>query len=299
MYFLLLSFHNQGDTMKLAIKDITEKKRSAQKITMLTSYDFPTARFEEQCGVDILLVGDSVGTNMLGYESVTAVTIADMVHHVKAVAAGAQRSFVLCDMPFRSFDTEESALTNARLFIAAGADGVKMEGETAVLPSIRRVAHAGIPVCGHIGYTPQTSGVRAAVQGKDFNRAIELLTIARQIEEAGASLLVLELIPEELAGFITQEISIPTIGIGAGAQCDGQVQVINDILGLSTRTFRHAKAYDNLAIRYNAAISAYINEVKQSVFPTAKNASSLAEDIRSEIVAWIEKRHASDGLHGV
>jgi 3-methyl-2-oxobutanoate hydroxymethyltransferase len=285
--------------MKPSIENICRKKSRNEKITMLTSYDFPTACMEDLCGIDIQLVGDSLGTNVLGYTGVEEVTLADMLHHAKAVRRGAKRSFVLCDMPYGSYATPELAVENARFLRDGGVDGVKMEGETAVLPMIRRVVGEGITVCGHIGYTPQTDGDRATVQGKTFERAIELIRVAREIEAAGAALIVLELIPEELAGIITRGLTIPTIGIGAGRLCDGQVQVIHDILGLSTRIYRHAKAYDTLSARYSDVISAYISEVQHGLFPTDKNVALLPDDVRAQIVAWIERhpsRELTDGL---
>jgi 3-methyl-2-oxobutanoate hydroxymethyltransferase len=284
--------------MKMSIESISAKKRANDKITMLTSYDFPTARIEDLCGIDIQLVGDSLGTNVLGYSGVEEVTVADMLHHVKAVGRGAKRSFILSDMPYRSFETPEIALRNAQLFCSAGADGVKMEGE-AIVPMIKRVAAEGIAVCGHIGYTPQTDGDRATVQGKSFTRAIELIQAAREIEAAGAALIVLELIPEELAGIITRALTIPTIGIGAGRLCDGQVQVIYDILGLSSRIYRHAKAYDNLSARYSAIISSYIADITQGLFPSDKNSIALPDDVRTQISAWINRspdRETTDGV---
>lgn len=272
--------------MKLSARDIGARKQGP-KITMLTCYDYPTALLEDKCGIDVQLVGDSVGTNLLGYSDVSQVTVEDMRHHVGAVSRGAKRSFVLCDMPYRSFETEEMAYKNASIFIEAGADGIKMEGEDSIIDTVRYVASRGIPVCSHIGYTPQTDGVKATVQGKDFKRAVELITVAKKMEKAGAFIIVLELIPEQLAREITSILSIPTIGIGAGRYCDGQVQVIFDICGISTRIFRHAKAYDNLSQRYTSLIGSYVSEVKGGIFPAEGNASRLPDNVYNEIVEWI------------
>jgi 3-methyl-2-oxobutanoate hydroxymethyltransferase len=276
--------------MKVTVQDILGIKRTGGKVTMLTCYDYPMALLEDRAGVDVQLVGDSVGTNVLGYPDEKSVTMDDMLHHLKAVARGAQHSFVLCDMPFRSYTSPEQALANARRLMAAGADGVKIEGEQAILPITAALVEAGIPVCGHIGYTPQTVGIRAEVQGKDFNRATELITAAQQIERAGACMIVLELIPEALARIITGRLNIPTIGIGGGRFCDGQVQVIHDIAGLSSKVFRHTKAYDRLGERYLELMSAYAAEVRQAQFPTERNASRLSEETLQRLNAWLAEQ---------
>lgn len=281
--------------MKLSINDIKGMK-GHDNVVMLTAYDYPTALLEDECGVDVLLVGDSVGTNMLGYDDVSQVTMADMVHHVAAVARGAKRGFVLGDMPYRSFATPELAVTNARALVDAGADGVKIEGESEAIDAVSAVVAAGIPVCGHIGYTPQTDGDRARVQGKDLERARELVQVAKRLEAAGVSMLVLELIPERLAGEITACLGIPTIGIGGGRLCDGQVQVVLDIAGLSTRVYRHAKAYGTLGEQYRGVLRAYVDEVRTGAFPTEQNVSRLPDDVYQDIHAWCEehRRGGSD-----
>jgi 3-methyl-2-oxobutanoate hydroxymethyltransferase len=276
--------------MKIDIRDLQSRKKRTDKIVMLTSYDYPSAVMEDELGIDIQLVGDSVGTNMLGYKDVSEVTVTDIAHHVRAVARGAQRSFVLCDMPYKSFETCDSALQNARFFMDNGANGLKIEGEEEAMNQIRHVASHGIPVCAHIGYTPQTDGIKATVQGKDFERARGLISIALSLEKAGASMIVLELIPEGLATVITELLSIPTIGIGAGRFCDGQVQVVNDILGLTPRVFRHAKAYANLRDIFRSAVGAYIEDVKTGGFPTEKNASSLPADVLEQVQEWISRQ---------
>ncbi len=272
-------------------KEFQEKKAQGEKITMLTAYDYPTARFQDEAGVDVVLIGDSVGRNMLGYASEIEVTMADMLHHVRAVARGVKRAYVLADMPYRSCDTSQLALDNARSLIEAGAHGVKVEGENEVLKQVAAVAGAGIDVCAHIGYTPQTDGAKASVQGKDFERARQLIDIARRLEEAGAGMMVFELIPEVLAGAITNILTIPSIGIGAGRYCDGQVQVYCDLLGLSDRIFRHAKAYDNLGERTREAFAAYVDEVKSGTFPTADNTSALPEDVARQVTDFIQEHY--------
>ncbi len=274
----------------MKFSDFLENKRRGEKITMLTAYDYPTALLQSRAGVEIVLVGDSVGRNMLGYESEIEVTMMDMLHHTRAVARGAGNAYVLGDMPYKSFDTSETALDNARKFLDAGANGIKIEGERDVLAQVAHVADAGIDVCAHIGYTPQTDGIKATVQGKDFDRARELITIARQLEDAGAGMIVFELIPELLAKEITAVLSIPTIGIGAGQYCDGQVQVYCDILGLSDKIFRHAKAYDNIGERSLEAFAAYIDDVTGGRFPTSENSSRLPDDVAQALQDWLKKQ---------
>ncbi len=273
-----------------ALSDFRAMKQQGRKITMLTAYDYPTAVFQDRAGVDIMLIGDSVGRNMLGYASELEVTMEDMVHHVRAVARGVENGHVMADMPYRSFDTPELALKNARRFLEAGAHSVKIEGEQEMADRIRYVVNSGIEVCAHIGYTPQTRG-KAAVQGKDFERARDLIEAARRLEEAGAAMVVFELIPELLAKEITALVSIPTIGIGAGRYCDGQVQVYCDILGLSSRIFRHAKAYDDLGGRYREIFAAYVQDVVSGRFPTSENSAVLPADVAAKIRAWVDKTY--------
>jgi len=265
--------------MKLSKETLRRRKNTGPKITMLTCYDYPTAKLLDTCGIDVQLIGDSVGTNILGYPDVSMVTVADMVHHIKAVARGAKKSFVLGDMPFGSFKTKTLALANARLFMQEGADGVKIETEKESVDIIAHVASSGIPVCAHIGYTPQTPGLCPSVQGKDLERARELITLAQQSEKSGAFMIVLELIPEKLSRLITDLLTIPTIGIGAGRYCDGQVQVILDTLGLSEKTFRHAKTYADGSSLVKDAAMQYIYEVRNGLFPAEINSASMPDDV--------------------
>lgn len=269
--------------------DFLKLKQQGVKLVMLTAYDYPTAMLQAQAGVDIILVGDSVGRNMLGYDSEIEVTMDDMLHHIRAVARGASGKYVLGDMPYKSFDTPDQALDNAKRFLDAGATGVKMEGEGGVLKQVAHVANAGIEVCAHIGYTPQTDGLKAAVQGKDVERAKDLITIARQLQDAGAGMIVFELIPELLAKEITAVLKIPTIGIGAGQYCDGQVQVFYDILGLSAKIFRHAKAYESLKDRFEGAFAAYADDVRAGRFPTSENSSKLPDDVALAVKEWLKQ----------
>lgn len=272
--------------MKLTASDIRARTHAGHPLTVLTCYDYPTAVVEDECGIDILLVGDSVGTNVLGYSDISQVTVADMAHHVRAVSRGAKRAFVLCDMPFNSFATAQSALENARLFMSCGANGVKMEGEGQAVDIVKHVCDHGIAVCAHIGYTPQTHA-KAAVQGRDVQRALDLVAVAHRLERAGASMMVLELIPDELAAEITRALSIPTIGIGAGMHCTGQVQVVNDVLGMSQRVFRHAKRFANIGQDMRAAVQQYAREVSDGTFPTKEHAATLPSDVLAQVVRSI------------
>jgi 3-methyl-2-oxobutanoate hydroxymethyltransferase len=274
--------------MKRTKDDLILRKKTGPKITMLTSYDYPTARLLDRCGIDVQLIGDSVGTNMLGYPDVSMVTVADIVHHLKAVARGAKNSFVLGDMPFGSFKTKELALKNAQIFMDEGADGVKIETEKDSIEKIFSVASTGIPVCAHIGYTPQTPGLTASAQGKDIGRATELLSLAKASEEAGAFMIVFELIPEKLSKLITEAIAIPTIGIGAGRYCDGQVQVILDIFGFSEKIFRHAKKYADASQLFSDVITNYISDVQNGYFPTEKNSSTIPEEIIAQVSSQLD-----------
>ncbi|MFP4416358.1 MAG: 3-methyl-2-oxobutanoate hydroxymethyltransferase [Fibrobacterota bacterium] len=274
--------------MKITVQEIKKRKHTQTPLVMLTSYDYPTACIEDRCNVDIQLVGDSVGTNVLGYESIRQVTVEDIEHHTGAVSRGAKHSFVLSDMPYNSYQTPRNALTTARRLIKAGSDGVKIEGEQEVIPIIQSLTDEGIAVCGHIGYTPQTKSTR--VHGKNFQEATMLLDAARRIEQAGAFAIVLELIPEQLAHMITTAISIPTFGIGAGRYCDGQVQVVLDILGMNSRSFRHTHAFGNLSQMMEKAIEAYSTDVAEGRFPTEKNASRLPDETLTKIKNYISSQ---------
>ncbi len=262
---------------------LSEKKKKKIPITMATAYDYPTACIEEEAGIDVILVGDSVGTNVLGYENERQVTMADMLHHLKAVVRGATKSLIMADMPYGSASDKEEALENSRVFINAGADIVKIEGWESKKEIVEFLTKQGIPVCGHIGYNPQYHGSKARIFGKDAAGARELVTSAKSLEQAGAVLLIVEKIPEEVAGLITTTLSIPVIGIGSGRLCDGQVLVFHDIVGLSSRTFRHAKAYANLRKEIFDAISDYIKEVEERTFPSKEHVSHLDPAILDEL----------------
>jgi 3-methyl-2-oxobutanoate hydroxymethyltransferase len=271
--------------MRITVRDIRAMKARGEPIPMLTAYDTPTARLLDAAGVPILLVGDSLGMVVLGYEDTTAVTMEDMVHHVKAVVRGSTRACIVADMPFMSYTVSvERALDNAaRLIQEAGAQAVKLEGGTAVAETIRRLVAAGIPVMGHVGLTPQQvlnfGGYR--VQGRSLADAEAILRDAIAVEAAGAFAIVLECIPSELAALVTETLSIPTIGIGAGPACDGQVQVIHDLVGwLPDFTPKHAKRYAQLGAATKTAAEQYLADVRGKQFPGPEHGWSLDEGVR-------------------
>jgi 3-methyl-2-oxobutanoate hydroxymethyltransferase len=258
--------------MRVTINQIKAMKPKGEKIAMLTAYDYSTARLVDEAGIPLILVGDSLGMVVLGYESTIPVTMAEMLHHTKAVVRGTRQAMVIGDMPFMTYPVSvEDALRNAARFIQeAGAQAVKLEGGVTVAEKVRRIVDCGIPVMGHIGLTPQSihqfGGFK--MQGKTPEAAANLLADAKALEEAGVFAIVLETIPANLARLITDKVSIPTIGIGAGPECDGQVQVINDILG-SFADFvpKHAKQYVKLTDIISKAVSQYRDEVKSGTFP--------------------------------
>lgn len=254
------------------IAAIRKRKNSSEKIIMLTCYDYSTALLLDSLEVDILLVGDSLGMVMLGYDSTVPVTMEEMLHHCKAVSRGAKNSIVVGDMPFLSYQiTNEEAIKNAGKFLKeAGCDAVKLEGGIEVADKISALVKAGIPVMAHVGLTPQTASSLGGykVQGKDLDSAKKLLLDAKAVEEAGAFSVVLECVPAPLAALITEKISIPTIGIGAGSECDGQVLVTHDLLGMFEKfTPSFVKKYANLAPIIKDAINNFIKDVKKGNFP--------------------------------
>ncbi len=269
--------------MKLTIDEIIKIKQDGKKISMLTAYDYPLAKIIDKTETDIVLIGDSLGTNVLGYDSVFDVTMKDMLHHTAAVARGAKNKFILADLPYGTYNHIRDAQNNAARLIAAGANAVKMESEKSAIDKIAHVVSNGIAVCGHIGYTPQTPGLKTEIQGKNITRANELIDLALQCQEAGAFMIVLELMPRSLAEIITEKLSIPTIGIGAGDKCDGQVQVIPDILGFSDKIFKHSKVFNDAGTVIENAVNEYSKSVKAGSFPTSENCTDISEDIIAEI----------------
>lgn len=276
--------------MRITIAEIKEMKQKKEKIPMLTAYDYAVAKIVDQAGVPLILVGDSLGMVVLGYESTIPVTMEEMLHHTRAVVRATKRALVIGDMPFMTYHTTVSdALHNAARFIQqGGAQAIKLEGGEVVAETVNRIVSCGIPVMGHIGLTPQSihqlGGFK--VQGKTPEAAERLLKDARALEEAGAFAIVLESVPAPLSKLITEKVSIPTIGIGAGPDCDGQVQVISDLLGLFTEFVpRHAKQYAKLAETISNAIANYITEVKQGTFPTLKHGYTMDESLLKELAA--------------
>ena len=274
--------------MRITINQIKEKKQKGEKITMLTAYDYATAKIVDEVGIPLILVGDSLGMVVLCYESTIPVTMEEMLHHTKAVVRGTKKAMVIGDMPFMTYHISVSdALKNAARFIQeAGAQAVKLEGGVTVADKVQRIVECGIPVMGHIGLTPQSihqfGGFK--VQGRTPEAAAKMLKDAKALEEAGAFSVVLETVPAPLAALITKEISIPTIGIGAGIGCDGQVQVINDVLGSFTDFVpKHAKQYAKLVDIMSSAITEYYNEVKAGAFPTDEQSFSMDESLLAEL----------------
>ena len=257
---------------------------------MLTAYDYSMAKLVDEAGAPLILVGDSVGIVVLGYESTIPVTMEEMIHHTKAVARGAKNALIIGDMPFMTYHTSvEDALRNAGRFIQeGGAQAVKLEGGEAVAENVRRIVASGIPVMGHLGYTPQSTHQLGGPKtvGKSAEAAAQLLRDARSLEEAGVFSVVLELVPAPLAKLVTEKVNVPTIGIGAGRDCDGQVQVINDLLGLfSDFVPKHSKQYAKLRDIIKAAIGDYMAEVKACSFPAAEHSSTMDENILAELAA--------------
>ncbi len=254
-----------------------EMKRRGEKIAMLTAYDAPTARAQAVAGVDLILVGDSVGTNMLGYASEREVQLADIAHHTRAVRRGAPDMFVISDLPYATYQSPEQALANAKILVEAGADMVKFEGP---LPEIvRAIKGAGIAVCCHLGLEPQNHEEKR-LKGKTAAEARKLVEDSRALDEAGMDMLVLEVIPEDVAEVATKAIKAPTIGIGGGRRTDGQVLVIVDVLGFTDANFKHNKRYAEVGAAMRQAAAAYVAEVKSGAFPAEANAFKMPKEER-------------------
>ena len=275
--------------MRVTIRDLKEMKDRGEKIAMMTAYDYTSARILEEAGIPVLLVGDSLGQVVLGYDSTVPVTMDEMVHHVKAVVRGTQRCHVVGDMPFMSYQADAAeAMRNAgRLLKEGGAQSVKLEGGRHTADTVHRMVESGIPVMGHIGLTPQAvnqlGGYR--VQGRSARAAVEVIEDARALEEAGAYAIVLECVPTPLAAMITERVSVPTIGIGAGPNCDGQVQVFHDLLGLLTDFApRHARRYAGLAGAIGEAVMQYAADVQAGTFPSDEESYSMKQGVLDELI---------------
>lgn len=274
--------------MKNTVATLKQQKLDGDKITMLTAYDYSTAKLMDQCGINTILVGDSLGMTMLGYEDTLSVTMEDMIHHTAAVARGAKNALVIGDMPFMSYQTSVyDAVVNAGRLIKEGrCQAVKLEGGAAVCPQIRAITDAQIPVVAHIGLTPQSVNAFGGfkVQGKSEEAAKRILEEAKAVEEAGAIAVVLECVPAKLAALITKSISIPTIGIGAGPDCDGQVLVYQDMLGVfSDFKPKYVKHFADVGTAMREGFLAYIQEVKDGTFPAPEHTFAISDEVISKL----------------
>ncbi|MGP1908184.1 3-methyl-2-oxobutanoate hydroxymethyltransferase [Metabacillus sp. JX24] len=263
--------------------DFVKMKQENEPIVMLTAYDYPSARLAEESGVDMILVGDSLGMVVLGYDSTVPVTVADMIHHSKAVKRGAPSTFIVTDMPFMSYHVskEQTLKYAAEIMQQSGAHALKLEGADGVLQNIEALTCAGVPVVAHLGLTPQSVGVLGGykVQAKDAESAKKLMHDAKQCEEAGAIALVLECVPRQLASEISNTLSIPVIGIGAGASTDGQILVYHDVLGYGVdRVPKFVKQYTSAGSEMKSALTAYVQEVKKREFPEEKHTFTMKDE---------------------
>ncbi|MCH8896737.1 MAG: 3-methyl-2-oxobutanoate hydroxymethyltransferase [Chloroflexi bacterium] len=273
---------------RVTVRDLAQMKVKGEKIPMITAYDYTSARLADAAEIPVVLVGDSLGMVVMGYDSTIQVTLDDMVHHTKMVSRGSQNALIIADMPFMTYQVDPAqALTNAaRLIQEGGAQSVKLEGGQSVAETVHRIVECGIPVMGHLGLTPQSINALGGyrVQGRQRKEAVQLLQDAKALEDAGAYAVVLELVPTQLARLISQRLTIPTIGIGAGPGCDGQVQVLHDMLGLFTDFKpKHAKRYANLAEEIKEAFVQYAREVREGEFPTDQQSFTMDEEILNEL----------------
>jgi len=276
------------DRKKITPVDIQTMKHEGKKITMLTAYDYTTALLVDRAGIDIILVGDSLGMTVLGYENTIPVTMDEMIHHTKAVTRGAKYALIIGDMPFMSYNiSERDAIFNAGRFMKEGkADAIKLEGGASVKDIVSAIVKAGIPVMGHIGLTPQTISMLGGfkVQGKDAQAAQKIIDDALSLEDAGAFSVLIEAIPAPITKRITERLKVPVIGIGAGVHCDGQVLVVHDMLGLFDRfTPKFAKRYVNLSEQMLKAFEAYREEVRKGEFPTDQHSFHIDEKELSKV----------------
>ena len=275
--------------MKNTVSTLLKQKQSGDKITMLTAYDYTTAKIIDECGVNAILIGDSLGMVMLGYENTLPVTMEDMLHHTAAVSRGAENAFIVADMPFMSYQVsvQEAVVNAGRLIKEGGANAVKLEGGAEVCDQIKAIVNASIPVVAHLGLTPQSVNAFGGfkVQGKSLDKAKKLIDDALKIQEAGACAVVLEGIPAKLADIITKKLFIPTIGIGAGNGCDGQVLVYQDMLGLNTgHTAKFVKRFAEVGALMRQGISDYISETKSGVFPSEEHTYAVDDDVINELM---------------
>jgi 3-methyl-2-oxobutanoate hydroxymethyltransferase len=282
------------DVRRLTVADIARLYADGERIPMLTAYDYPTARILDDAGVPMILVGDSLGQVMLGYETTVRVTMEEMLHHTRAVVRGTRRALVIGDMPFLTYASTDEAIDNAGRFMQdGGTQAVKIEGGVRSARIVEALVKSGVPVMGHIGWTPQSQhglGGKVRVQGKSRDAARAMLSDAIAIQQAGAFSIVLELVPEQLAAVITSRLRIPTIGIGAGPHCSGQVQVVTDLLGLGDFHPKHARAYADLQGTMADAARTWLADVKAGSFPGPAETVRMDDAVLDEALG----RHADD-----
>jgi 3-methyl-2-oxobutanoate hydroxymethyltransferase len=274
--------------MKNTVLTFKQAKEKGEKLSMLTAYDYSTAKLIDEAGINAILIGDSLGNVILGYEDTISVTMEDMIHHSAAVARGAKNALVVCDMPFMSYQTSVyDAVVNAgRLMKEGRAGAVKLEGGEAVCPQVKAIVDAGIPVCGHLGLTPQAINAFGGfkVQAKTEAAAKKLIEDAKALEEAGVFAIVLECVPAKIAEMVTKAVSVPTIGIGAGNLCDGQVLVYQDMLGMfSDFTPKFVKRFENIGEIMKKAFAAYDAEVKAGTFPAKEHEYAVSDDVLEKL----------------
>ncbi|TCP59288.1 ketopantoate hydroxymethyltransferase [Tumebacillus sp. BK434] len=274
---------------------LREMKKEQKKIVMLTAYDYPTARAAEEGGADVILVGDSLGMVVLGYDTTLPVTMEDMIHHTKAVTRGTKHTMIVTDLPFLSYhiSTPEAVRNAGRLIQEGFADAVKLEGGREILDQVKAIVRAGIPVMGHIGLQPQMVNQLGGfkVQGKDFDTALRIFEDALALQEAGCFAIVLECVPTPLARLISEHLTIPTIGIGAGEATDGQVLVIHDMLGITEKYLpKFAKKYGEMFADMTNAINTYATEVRDSAFPTAQHGFIMNDEVLERLQREINQR---------
>ncbi len=288
---------------RLSVLDIAKLHADGVRIATITAYDFPTAAIVDEAGIPLILVGDSLAQVVLGYDTTVRVSMEEMLHHTKAVVRGTRRALIVADMPFLTYSSAEDAIANAGRFMReAGTQAVKLEGGVRSARMIEALVRAGIPVMGHIGLTPQAINTlgKVRVQGKSREQARQLLADALAVQEAGAFAIVLELVPEQLAAAITQRLRIPTIGIGAGAGCSGQIQVINDTLGFGDWTPKHARRYADLRGTILGAIRQYREDVEAGTFPGEAETVRMEEAVLDEVLGRsADDRAGAEPLVGI
>lgn len=279
--------------MKKTLQYLKEKAKNNQKISALTAYDYPTTKILEEAKIDMIILGDSVGTNVLGYSNETEVTLEDIIHHTKAVCRAIKDIFLVVDLPFKTYDTPKNAVKNAKKLIALGADAVKFEGIN--LPVLKALKAEDIPVMCHIGLNPQHEQERMqqgkVAKGKSLEEATELINGAKILSANGADLMILEKIPEKVSKIISENISAITIGIGGGKFCNGQVLIINDLFGVNERKFKHCPEYIELRNPMIETVKKYVDEVEKNQFPEKHHANIIKEDEYNKVVGWCKENN--------